>query len=680
MKATITFLVLLLYASVHAATYYVSNTGSDLAAGTSEGTAWQTIAKVNATTFSAGDIIKFQKGGTWTEALTITESGSIGSPITITSYGTGANPIINGFVTVGAWTNITGNIWESTSAVSALSSCNMVAVGGVNKPMGRYPNTTFLTITSHSGKTSVTSTSLSASPDFTGADIVMRTNQWVINRRVIATHSSSTLTFTATDYEVGNGYGFFIQNSAQVLDVAGEWYYNPSTKKLRIYNVGTPTNVKLATIDYLATITGSYITIDGIDFTGANNAAIYNNSDTSHHLVVRNCNISFSGKDGIRLRKYYLTIEDNTINESGVNGIVSDNNKYSTIQRNTVSNSGYYASIGDGAFFNGISASNHSAVLVANNTITNSGYCGITFWGDSIRIVNNYIHTFCTILQDGAGIYTNSATVPDQNRISGNIVVNGVGAPTGTPYTDKQAAGIYLDQQTANTSVYQNTVVSCRGNGLFLNNTVSCLFRFNNVYDCDNGLGASRYTSSPAMLGNVVKQNKIFAKSGQWIARFQSPLSTTPEIIDPTVFALDSNYYARPITDFDSRPLPSYEGIELSQSGIGNEYLTVAAFKTRTSQEANGSKSPFEVNNDDDFTLAYNTATTAQTVSLPYTCKDMTGYYVGASVSIPAYSSKVLFKDIQPDPPSPSVYNKAWVTPSGRAIINSSTGRPLIWK
>ncbi|MDE0853776.1 MAG: hypothetical protein OSA97_05075, partial [Nevskia sp.] len=49
-----------------AATYYVdAAAGSDSAAGTSATTAWQTLAKVNSTTFSAGDSILFQTGQHW---------------------------------------------------------------------------------------------------------------------------------------------------------------------------------------------------------------------------------------------------------------------------------------------------------------------------------------------------------------------------------------------------------------------------------------------------------------------------------------------------------------------------------------------------------------------------------------------------------------------------------------
>jgi hypothetical protein len=65
--------------------------------------AWDTIADVNAASFSAGDSILFARGCTWRERLLVPSSGSAGSPITLGAYGTGANPIIDGSDIIGTW-------------------------------------------------------------------------------------------------------------------------------------------------------------------------------------------------------------------------------------------------------------------------------------------------------------------------------------------------------------------------------------------------------------------------------------------------------------------------------------------------------------------------------------------------------------------------------------------------
>jgi hypothetical protein len=72
------------------ATYYISNSGSDGNAGTSSGSPWQTISKVNGFSFTAGDIVQFNGGQTFTGALVNT------GQITYQSYGTGRAIISSG--------------------------------------------------------------------------------------------------------------------------------------------------------------------------------------------------------------------------------------------------------------------------------------------------------------------------------------------------------------------------------------------------------------------------------------------------------------------------------------------------------------------------------------------------------------------------------------------------------
>ncbi len=98
-RSTILALVCFFLASIpaQATTYYVAAAGSDANTGTDTGHPWQTISKVNGSTFSAGDSILFNRGDVWYGAsLTAPSSGSSGSPITFGPYGSGANPIIKG--------------------------------------------------------------------------------------------------------------------------------------------------------------------------------------------------------------------------------------------------------------------------------------------------------------------------------------------------------------------------------------------------------------------------------------------------------------------------------------------------------------------------------------------------------------------------------------------------------
>jgi hypothetical protein len=78
-------------------TYYVSSTGNDDAAGTAPGTAWRTIARVNAESLGPGDRVLFEGGSTFAGPLELEpgESGTAAAPIVFDSYGPG-RATING--------------------------------------------------------------------------------------------------------------------------------------------------------------------------------------------------------------------------------------------------------------------------------------------------------------------------------------------------------------------------------------------------------------------------------------------------------------------------------------------------------------------------------------------------------------------------------------------------------
>jgi hypothetical protein len=106
-------------ANYAAGTYYIDFTlGSDASADpTNIATPWKTLDMINGNTFSAPTTIALKKGETWNGFITIPSSGTLGNEFTLTSYGTGAKPIIKrtGVITDHSntgWTNVSGVIWS----------------------------------------------------------------------------------------------------------------------------------------------------------------------------------------------------------------------------------------------------------------------------------------------------------------------------------------------------------------------------------------------------------------------------------------------------------------------------------------------------------------------------------------------------------------------------------------
>lgn len=250
MKQILTILLILLFFNVGAqTTYYISASGNDANNGTSTSTPWQTLAKVNAKTKVAGDVYRFNKGDTWYGSLTIAQSGNSSNPITISSYGSGANPVITGFTTVTSWTNLGGNIWESTDAVSTLSNCNVVSVNGINTPMGRYPNTGWRTIGS-STVNSITDNTLDAT-DWTGGEVVIKMLTYVVDKFTITSQASKTLNFTNSNYTPPVGAGYFIQNDKRTfnyIDFSGNNFTTAQVNALLIWLDGQTFNAGAKTL------------------------------------------------------------------------------------------------------------------------------------------------------------------------------------------------------------------------------------------------------------------------------------------------------------------------------------------------------------------------------------------------------------------------------------------------
>jgi len=122
-----------------ATSYYVSNGGADGNNGTSAGTAWRTLAHVNAQTFNPGDTIYLQRGGIWREPLIPPSSGTSGNSIKFDAYGSGAAPIITAATPIpfieGSWVHVeggSGNTWKAAIPSPLLTwTVNMVQFGKV---------------------------------------------------------------------------------------------------------------------------------------------------------------------------------------------------------------------------------------------------------------------------------------------------------------------------------------------------------------------------------------------------------------------------------------------------------------------------------------------------------------------------------------------------------------------
>jgi len=640
MKMLLLLSFILIGLTANAKTYYISNSGNDGNSGTDPSTAWQTINKVNSFgSFAPGDSILFNRGDTFYGGISISNSGSSGNPITFGAYGSGANPVITGFTSVNAWTNISGNIWESTNAVSTLPSCNMVEINGVNTPMGRFPNTGYLAFQSDNNSSYITSSSLTGTPNWAGADVVVKKGRYSLEIGNITSQSGGTLNYTCPNLaSITTGTGFFIQNDIRTLDTANEWYYNPTTGKIDIYSTSSPTNVQVATVQNLVVAASgvSYISIVNISFIGSNSDAL-NLNDNNNYYTVKKCNISFAGRNGITAWEN-SDIENNNINNINNTGLDGSGN--STTLNNSFKDVGLLPGMTQTYSIGTLCIVGDNALIQYNN-IDSSGYSGIRFKGNNIKVRNNFVNHSCLIKDDGGGIYTwgiPGVTLTGE-EITGNIVLNSIGTSAGTnDQVDTLAHGIYLDAYTENVLVSGNTVSGCSSSGLLISNNQNITITNNTAYNNSKSVTFAKGEIQLQYICCLLERN-ITMKNNMFIAK----TSTKPAMFcytvnnDLTSFfsTSDSNYFARPINDNTVITLQA-------NSGTTN---TISQWKTFSSQDAHSSGSPKPITSTDSLTFLYNATTSPVTTPLPYKYIDIKGTSYNGSITLQPYTSAVLIQN-----------------------------------
>ena len=668
LKSVFILVFVILHTVASATDYYVSSAGNDANDGLSPSTSWKTIAKVNSSfiNLSPGDRILFNRGDTFYGTIIIGKSGSSGNPITLSAYGTGADPVISGFTTLSSWTNEGSNIYSKAVALASKSYL-IVKVNGVNTAAGRYPNAgSWLSIDATSGSTQLTDAAIDASvTNWAGAEAVIRTDEFRMERVLISNHTSHTLTYAPTSEGALTGYGYFIQSDLRTLDQANEWFYDGT----KFYIYGDPTSKKVEVSAYTNGVSINsfdYITFDHLSITGygKNGFDIVDGS----YISIKNCTIKFCGETGVygydetNGNSTGCIISDNVINQINGSGIyISSQFSNSYISGNIIKNIGMIVgsthATGWELTMQGIILGNSSYrqlnntnTIVEYNNLDSIAYCGISMYGTNITTRYNLVNHFGMKLNDGGGIYTYSL-VPDPvyvQTISNNIVLNGVGNHDMTSHNlYNDVRGIYLDGYTKGVTVLNNTVTLCSGPNFFINGGRNCTIKNNTIYDARAGSPANlfinRFSNTVDLYASLdFENNLIICKDAnesaiEYVSSYGAPSATS---------IFNNNYYARPINDNNI-----FYVVPLGTS------TNLAGWQTYTGKEANSHKSPVAIPDTASIQLKYNASKSDKVIALAKPMIDITGAKYATSITLAPYTSAVLMVD-----PNPSIVVPIYVS------------------
>ena len=563
-------------------------------------TPWRSLNKLNYifSSLKGGDSLLLKRGDLFYGKIIIKKSGLDNLPIVISAYGSGELPIISGFEKLSEWNFKGAGVYESNTNIED-SLLNMVVIDNDEFPMGRYPNNSdqnkgWLTISSYIKNNSINGDFFSPEFNWAGGEVVIRKKNFVIDRSRILSQTGNTLNYSSgSQYEPAKGFGYFIQNHIATLDQFGEWYFDPVSKKLNMFfgkKIPSDFLIKASSIDNLISVRKcDNIVFKNVALEGSNRKGF--DLYYSKNIEIKNCKIDFSGVDAIDgYNTNNLHIESCSIINSHNNAIdligACDDSR---IRNNIIKYTGQYAGMAsnNSHSFSGININGNNN-LVEYNEVDTTGYIGIRFAGNSVLIKNNYIKYFCFIKDDGGGIYTgnNDALIPKKDQtIKGNIILYGIGAREGSQSSAFQASGIYLDDNSSNINVVDNTVAYAAKAGIFLHNCRNIAVSNNTLYDNAIQLIVQKDAASAGLVrNNSITNNIFFSKSpSQFVASFRTIAN------DINMFGIiDSNYYSRP---FDDNIIISTSYIDQAL-GKKDKYYDLEGWKSDYKKDLQSKKSP----------------------------------------------------------------------------------------
>lgn len=496
-----------MYIDSRGETYYFSSSqGNDQFSKTqaqSKNSPWNSIEKLNLIIplLKPKDIILFKCGDIFIGHIQLKNLPPF---VQFGAYGSGDKPIITSLESNLNWENLGGNIFK-VNLENNLEELHVVLSGNELLEMGRYPNTN----TKNSGYLviekvddgEIKQASQKSGKDFTGAEIVIRKNNWIIDRHPLIWHLEDTYTFTdsQSSYLPIEGFGFFIQNHIETLDREGEWYYDKREKQLYLYSEKPLDAISVVSEKNLLSINNCQnLKFSDIHFKGSNEALA--SIENSKNITLQNCIFSESGIYGVYAFSTDSLKIDNSEFTNHLNGgvFLRWNDKNTSITNCSFFNTFPYAGMGQNGDMQGqaIYMSEHSeAGFIDSNNFKNSGYIAINFNGSNTSVTNNIIDTFCYVKDDGAAIYTvaGKKTPVYTNRIvANNKIYNGIGARDGTmpfskddfPYVE----GIYIDDNSRNVEVKNNTLSRIKGSGIFIHNAQKIVIQGNSIYKTSYGI------------------------------------------------------------------------------------------------------------------------------------------------------------------------------------------------
>ena len=535
---------------VTAFVYYVATNGNDAytsAQATNSATPWRTISHA-ATNLNAGDTC-FIRGGTYRETVAVPVSGVTNAPVTFQAY---SNEVvtIDGTDPVSGWSTSGGNIW-SASMNWTLGTSDQVFSNQTMLPSARWPNAgssfpwqnstikpspdwTYTTAAGYDANGAngwFSDTNLPSRPDgyWNGATVnILNGKGWVMSHLTVLGYTNATRTIQTADasgnsgsYALTPGNEFYLTGVTGELDSQGEWFYTNSL--VYLYSTNPPTGVTAKHRSIGFDLHGrAFITLKNLHFFGCNILSDANSTDENYDGLV----MQFPGYSSVTSTNAGLTLYDRNVLRNSE--LAWDSLSLLTFAGDDIRVINNY--LHDSGFVpfwpaavNVVTAPCYRN-LFSHNTITNTGRESIGAIGKASIIEFNDMSNPLKLESDGGVLhvtYEAGNTVFRYNRLHD--------APGPKGHTGiSSGLGFYLDSQCSNWIVHHNCMWNVPFGGIQVN-----LRRHFNLFYNNTVWGASTSLSGGGALSD--------GPSG--VCFFNNLFNTSPGGSPWTDCDLRSNFY-----------------------------------------------------------------------------------------------------------------------------------------
>ncbi len=515
----ILFLFCFITLTAQATDYFFSATGSDSNAGTSENSPFLTLAKASTLRLSAGDRLLFKRGEIFRGELLIVSSGTALNPVSITSYGQGADAVISGSEYINNWEPMGNGIYRAACPLYP----QMVFYNGQAQKLGRYPNQGFLFTDAANGNFGFTDNALPNAGNFyVGAGVHIRTARYLYEERTVAVQATSYLGFNSpTAQNIVAGAGYYLTGKFEFVDAATEYYYDGQNLQLylKTENGLAPGNntVEAGRYDNGIKLESSANTlISNIKITQQQKNGISIFGAPTSGLTVDNCSleniylyaITGSNKSNVTIsNSRFFDIHCEALYLGGfINVSINDNifKRIGLLAGRATDNKISYTCI----------AMNFSNGSIRNNVLDSIGYNGIQFYQNTL-VEKNRITKFCMSMDDGAAINAygtgNGIRNGTGSFVRYNIISDAVGNAESYPLrTETFVNGIGMDDNSGNAVIEFNTVYNISGRGISIHNSSGNQVKNNTVFNCKSSLVFEHDEFGGMLTNNTASDNILY--------------------------------------------------------------------------------------------------------------------------------------------------------------------------